>query len=307
MPLADLLQTIDRLKAEIDALRPLPTETEQRILQKFRLDWNYHSNAMEGNSLTQGETETFLMEGLTAKGKPLKDHLDIKGHNTAINFLLEFVRHPESPLTEAGLRELHRILLVEPYQVPAETAEGLPTRKTIAVGEYKTGPNNVRTPTGEIHFYATPEETPAKMGDLMRWYREESQKGELHPVIIAAVFHHRFTAIHPFDDGNGRMSRLLMNLILMQRGHPAVVLKTQNRNEYLFALRATDQGNNESFVLLVADNLHLSLEFYLSGAQGKSLDEPDDIDKQVSLLKQELRHIEKPATLGSVHSTFAAL
>ena len=297
MQLPELLQTIDQLKAEIDALRPLPPETEQRILQKFRLDWNYHSNAMEGNSLTQGETEIFLLEGLTAKGKPLKDHLDIKGHNTAIDFLLDFVRHPDALLTEADLRELHRILLVEPYRVPAETPEGLPTTKSIAIGEYKTGPNNVRTPTGEIHFYATQEETPARMGDLMRWYREESAQGDLHPVVIAAIFHHRFTDIHPFDDGNGRMSRLLMNLILMQRGYPPVVLRTQNRNEYLFALRSADQGDTEEFVSLIANNLVRSLELYLKGARGESLEEPDDIDKQVTLLKQELSHVEKPAPL----------
>ena len=81
-------------------------------------------------------------------------------------------------------------------------------------------PNHVKTPTGEIHYYATPEETPAKMEELMNWLRGHQEKHDLHPIIVAAIFHHRFVSIHPFDDGNGRMSRLLMNLLLLQDGYP---------------------------------------------------------------------------------------
>lgn len=257
---------IDALRAEIDTLRPLPSDVEARILQKFRLWWTYHSNAIEGNTLTQGETETFLMQGLTAKGKPLKDHLDLRGHHEAINYLLEFVRRREV-LTEAVIRELHRIMLGEPYDVPAETPDGQRVRKRIRLGEYKTEPNHVRTPTGEVHFYARPEETPARMGDLMRWYRGATS--HLHPVEIAARFHHEFTAIHPFDDGNGRMSRLLMNLILMQAGHPPVVIRLADRNAYLFALQKADQGEMDEFIAFIADRLAEALELYLRGARGE--------------------------------------
>ncbi|MBV9658206.1 MAG: Fic family protein, partial [Verrucomicrobia bacterium] len=107
-----LLQRVDSAKAQLDSMRPLDREREARVMQKFRLWWTYHSNAIEGNSLTQGETEMFLMEGLTAKGKPLKDHLDLRGHSNAINYLLGFIRDKEV-LTEAAIRELHKILLVE--------------------------------------------------------------------------------------------------------------------------------------------------------------------------------------------------
>src|SRR3954469_5626107 len=93
--LSALLARVDSLKTELDALRPLARELEERVLQKFRLWWTYHSNAIEGNKLTQGETEMFLMEGLTAKGKPLKDHLDLRGHSNAINYLLAFIREKE--------------------------------------------------------------------------------------------------------------------------------------------------------------------------------------------------------------------
>ena len=209
-----ILQEIEDLRQEINQLRPLPQETEQRILQKLRLEWNYHSNAIEGNTLTYGETVAFLMHGLTAKGKPLKDHLDIRGHNEAINFLLGLVKD-ERPLTEADIRNLHKMVLVEPYTIKTETPSGLPSEKTTRLGEYKQDPNHVKTKTGEIHYYATPEETPAKMGDLMQWYQQARQENQLHPIVIASLFHHEFVAIHPFDDGNGRMGRLLMNLILM--------------------------------------------------------------------------------------------
>ena len=109
--LSELYARIDTAKAELDALRPLDREREERVMQKFRLWWTYHSNAIEGNKLTQGETEIFLMEGLTAKGKPFKDHLDLRGHNDAINFLLSLVKDNQ-PITESDIRGLHRILLV---------------------------------------------------------------------------------------------------------------------------------------------------------------------------------------------------
>ena len=123
----------------------------------------------------------------------------------------------------------------------------------MALGEYKKQANHVRTPTGEIHYYATPEETPAKMGDLLRWYRDEEAKGVTHPVEIAARFHHCFTAIHPFDDGNGRMSRLLMNLILMQKQYPPVVIRIGERDLYLGSLRRADVDEHEDVVLAVLE------------------------------------------------------
>src|ERR1700744_2866698 len=203
---AEILQEVDALKKQVDDMRPLPDDVEGRVMQKLRLDWNYHSNAIEGNRLSYGETVAFLMEGITAKGKPLKDHLDIRGHNEAINFLLSIVKDSRT-LSEADIRNLHQMILVEPYDTEATTPEGLKTTKRITLGEYKTSPNHVKTATGEIHYYATPEETPAKMQELMEWYIEASSNKNIHPVVLAALFHHKFVEIHPFDDGNGRLSR----------------------------------------------------------------------------------------------------
>ena len=285
--LDDLLRQVDRRKAEVDALSPFTTEQEGRMMQKFRLDWNYHSNAIEGNSLTYGETIAFLMEGLTAKGKPFKDHLDIKGHNEGIDFLIHLIKNREQ-LSEKIIRELHQMILVEPYSNPAQTPDGQRVEKRVTLGAYKTLPNHVETPTGEIHYYATPEETPAKMTDLVDWLREHQQKNDLHPLVLAATFHHRFVAIHPFDDGNGRMSRLLMNLLLMQYGYPPVVIKQQNRQAYYYALRQADAGELGTFIEYIGENLLHSLDIQLKGARGESLEEPDDLDKEIALLKGSL-------------------
>jgi len=283
----DIIKDVEALKNQVDALRPLPADVEGKVMQKLRLDWNYHSNAIEGNRLNYGETVAFLMEGITAKGKPLKDHLDIRGHNDAINFLLEIVKDTRS-ITEADIRALHKMILVEPYDSPATTADGLPTTKRIALGEYKTSPNHVKTSTGEIHYYASPEETPVRMHDLMDWY-VEFDRYDISPIIIAALFHHKFVEIHPFDDGNGRLSRILMNLILMQSGYPPVVVKTDDRKNYYSLLSRADVGDTWPFVEYVAELMQSSLQLYLKAARGEDIDEKDDIDKEIALFKIDLK------------------
>ncbi len=287
MELNELLERIDQLKAEIDALRPIDAAQERRIMQKFRLDWTFHSNAIEGNKLTYGETKAFLLHGITAQGKPFRDYLDIKGHHAAIDFLLAFIRQ-EEPLTEADVRELHKVILVEPYQIDARTSDDHPTKRTIQPGQYKTMPNHVETSTGEIHYYATPEETPAKMADLMAWYRREMDKGELHPLILAAAFHYQFVVIHPFDDGNGRMARLLMNLIFMQAGYPPVIIRTEDKNSYLLALEQADTGDLEPFIVHIGNELLNSLDLFLRGAKGEDIEERGDLDKKLALLEKKL-------------------
>ncbi|MCB0063416.1 MAG: Fic family protein [Caldilineaceae bacterium] len=292
MEISNILQQIDNLKSEIDALRPIDREQELRILQKFRLDWNYHSNALEGNTLTYSETRAFLLHGVTAQGKPFRDYLDMKGHQAALEQLEEIVRQKQ-PLTEADIRELHKILLVEAYEMPAVTLNGIPTTRRVAIGQYKTVSNSVRTSTGAIHFYATPEETPARMGDLMAWYRRMWETRELHPLLIAAMFHFRFVEIHPFDDGNGRMARLLMNLILMQAGYVPVIINTNTKGEYLLALEAADAGELEPVLLLIGKNLVQSLELFLRGARGEPIDQSTDLDRKLAELQARVNNAGK--------------
>ena len=288
----DSLIKAHALKEELDSLRPINPEQELKIMQKFRLDWNYHSNNLEGNSLTYGETKALILFNITAQGKPLKDHFEITGHNEAILWVEEVVKN-ERPLTQNFIRELHQLILKEPYQVDAITPDGKPTKKTVHVGKYKTTPNHVKTVTGEIFRFATVEETPALMTDLIDWYNEKKAEENVDPVLLAAEFHYKFIRIHPFDDGNGRTARILMNFILMQYGHPPVIIKTEDKENYFFVLQQADAGILEPFVDYIATNLNRSLEIMTKGAKGESIEEPDDIDKEISLLDVKLRNAGK--------------
>jgi Fic family protein len=275
------------LKNQLDKLRPIDKEQEGRIMQKFRLDWNYHSNHLEGNSLTYGETKALILFGVTAQGKPLQDHFEITGHNEAINWVIDVVKG-DYPLNENFIRELHTLLLKESYEVDAITPDGKPTKKLINVGRYKTSPNHVKTKTGEIFYFATPEETPSKMTDLINWYREKSEQKDVNPIFLAAEFHYKFIRIHPFDDGNGRTARILMNFILMKFDYPPVIIKTENKASYFAALQLADSGNIEAFIEYIAQNLIRSLEIMIAGAKGESIEEEDDLDKEIALLEQKL-------------------
>ena len=150
------IASIDRIKAELDEFRPIPQDVVSRVSQRLRLETNYHSNAIEGNSLTLAETRSLILHGLTAHGKPMRDHLDIEGHDAAVKAIEEAVRNRDA-LNGPFIRNLHRILLKEPYEADAVDTDGRQVKRTIAVGDYKKTPNNVRTTTGEIyHFGVTP-------------------------------------------------------------------------------------------------------------------------------------------------------
>ncbi len=303
----DVLATAGQLKNELDALRPLNAEAEARIMQKFRLDWNYHSNNLEGNSLTYGETKALILFGITAQGKPLKDHFEITGHNEAINWILEIVKD-ETPLTEKFIRELHTLLLKESSYKEAQTPNGKPTRRKIEVGKYKTQPNHVNTVTGETFYFAMPEETPAKMRELIDWFRNEKEKPDVNPIILAALFHYRFIRIHPFDDGNGRVARILMNFILMQFGYPPVIIKTEDKENYFAVLRLADADELQPFIEYITQSLIRSLEIMIRGAKGESIEEPNDLDKQLSLfeasLTEKYKKVERVKTKESFQEAF---
>ena len=281
------------LKAELDLLRPIKNEDELRIMQKFRLDWNFHSNNIEGNSLTYGETKALILFGITAQGKPLKDHFEVTGHDEAVKWILDIVKE-DRPLNENFIRELHKLILKEPYFVDAITPDGQPTQKKINISEYKTSPNHVKTKTGEIFRFATPQETPIQMAQLIDWYRAENQKPKPSPILLASQFHYKFIRIHPFDDGNGRTVRILMNFILLKFGYPPVIIKTEDKASYFSALQQADAGNLTSFVEYIAKNLNESLEIMIKGAKGESITDDDDIDKKVALLERKLQNIGNP-------------
>ncbi len=287
MPYKDNLQKANALKRELDKYRPLTPEMENRNMRKFRLDWNYHSSKIEGNTLTYGETKALILFGHTAQAKPLKDHLEMSGHDEAIKYIEEVIKQ-KRPLTEILIRELHKLILKEPYKVEAITPDGKSTKKRMLIGQYKTSPNHVKTATGEIFYFATPEETPAKMEVLLQWYNAEINKKDMDIILLATEFHYRFIRIHPFDDGNGRVARLLMNFILMQKAYPPVIIKTEDKANYYNALQQADAGNIEYFFNYICEREIDSLELMLSGARGEEIEDEDDLDKKLQLLKGRL-------------------
>ena len=123
------------------------------------------------------------------------------------------------------------------------------------------------------------------MTDLMVWVNQAKATPDIHPLMVAVLFHHEFTAIHPFDDGNGRMARLLSNLILIQSGYPPVVIKQENKNEYYSVLSQADAGSLVPVVDYFGELLVHSLEVYLRGAKGENIEEAGDIDKEITLFK----------------------
>ena len=283
-----IIEEIDRLKRELDKLRPLPSDVVGRIKQKLRLDLNYHSNAIEGNSLTLGETKSLILHGLTARGKPMRDHLDIEGHNDAVKAIEDSVKTDEA-LNEAFIRNLHRVLLKEPYENDAITPEGHPTKRLISIGDYKTQPNNVRTSTGEIYYFTPPEQVKPTMSDLIDWYRKNENEGE-HPIVIAATFHYRFVRIHPFDDGNGRMARLLMNMILIRHGYTIAIISREERDRYIQTLEQADKSEDlAEFITYVAHCCEYALNLHMKAARGEDIEDVEDIDKEIALFKRSLQ------------------
>lgn len=283
----DEIKSIDEQKKSIDSRRPFSKELENKIFQKLKLDWNYNSNAIEGNQLSYGETVAFLNFGLTAKGKPFKDHLDIKGHNEAISFMLQLIKE-ERPLSESDIKDLHKIILVEPYFSKTISPQGVAFEKEIKIGQYKTSPNHVKTVSGDIHYYTNPEEVAFEMNKLLEWYREAEEEN-LHPVVMSTIFHHKFTSIHPFDDGNGRLARILSNFILLKHKYPVIVIKNRDKVQYYAALNIADNGVYEDLIKLFAENVGHSFDIIQKAINGENINEPDDLDKEIELFTKEMR------------------
>jgi len=224
----DSLKKIDFLKNEIDKLLPISDENKKKLAKKLRLEFNYNSNHLEGNTLTYGQTELLLLYDKVSGNVKLSDVEEMKAHDIALSMIEDIAKDKERPLTEAFIKELNKLILVRPFWKEAITSDGTPTRKKIEIGRYKSMPNRVRLRSGEIHEHASPEETPAKMNELIEWYRHNENL--MHPVQLAIEFHYKFVCIHPFDDGNGRVARLIMNYILLKNSFPPIIIKSNDKS-----------------------------------------------------------------------------
>lgn len=223
---------LDSLKATLDQHRPLDPAIVRNLREDLIVRWTYHSNAIEGNTLTLQETKVAL-EGITIGGKSIREHLEAVNHKNAILLLEELVKKNE-PLTEWTIKSLHQLIL-----------KGIDDDNA---GRYRTV--NVRI-SGAGHLPPDQMVVPELMEKFIKWYHDEAQA--LHPVERAARVHSDFVKIHPFVDGNGRTSRLLMNLELMKAGYPPAVLPVELRLAYYTFLDSDHvHGDKEPFVDMIA-------------------------------------------------------
>jgi Fic family protein len=242
---SDTSKRIDAKLLTLNRLRPLSAAAVKKLREQLAIEMAYNSNAIEGNSLTLKETFLVISEGVTIKNKPLKDHLEAKDHFEALEFLADLVAHDtRSTMSEHLIRTIHQLVV-----------RG--TEREWA-GRYR---NSAVVIAGAKHRPPDALAIPEKMAELIRWYQRS--QGSLHPVEAAALLHHKFVHIHPFFDGNGRTSRLLMNVVLMRRGYPLAVVLKNDRKKYYAALDQADAGDAAAFVRLMAQSVERSLDIYL--------------------------------------------
>ena len=290
MSLKELLKHIDELQTQIQAHGKLDNEVLKRINYKFRLDWNYNSNVMEGNSLTKMETRSVMINNITLEGKPLKDVLEMRGHDEVITNILK-IGKGELNLSEKRLLEIHKGIM---YEDDPEKKKG--------IGIWKTDNNYLYNYKNERVDFTPHTEVKEKMHELINWLNTQKEKiaakdkKALHPVVLAFEFHLRYIGIHPFYDGNGRTSRILTNLILIAYGYPPIIVKLEEKNKYYQYLADIQSygGAPDLFYEFMGGLLVRSQQIVLDAIDGKDIDEPDDLYKEITLWSQEMEGIPDP-------------
>jgi Fic family protein len=247
-PLNQILSEIDQLKVELSNKRPLPKEALNKIQKALDIEYTYESNRIEGNSLTLQETALVVNEGVTIGEKPVKEHLEAINHAEAISYIKDIAKD-KIDIDERLIKDIHALIL---HAIDRDNA-----------GRYRTVPVMI---SGSSHMPPQPYLIQPQMEAFIRTYNKMAGNNE-HPVVIAAYLHDELAKIHPFIDGNGRTSRLLMNLYLLSKGYVIANLKGDNRSKrkYYEALEKSHIQNNPlDFYMLVAENEKDSLIRYLS-------------------------------------------
>ena len=238
----DYFDKVDNLKKELDSKRPLSKETLKSLKESINLEWTYNSNGIEGNTLTLRETQ-IVLEGITVGGKSIKEHLEAINHEQAILYLDDLVK-TENPINEWNIKSIHQLIL-----------KGIDNDNA---GQYRKENVIIK---GAVHIPPDYLQLPELMEKLIINYNTWNK---YHPIIKAAILHGELVKIHPFVDGNGRTSRLLMNLDLMNSGYLPVIIKKESRLKYYEALdKAHTTGNYADFVKLVTELEMEMLKKYL--------------------------------------------
>ena len=261
----ELNETFKRLlekKESIKANRPLPGIALQKIKDALSVEWTYNSNSIEGNSMTLQETYLVLNDGMTVKGKPLREHFEINNHHKALHFLYQIVQEKKQ-LNADIILDIHRFML--------NNIEDLYAGRFRNGGVRIQGANFV--PPKALQVYDL-------LDDLVNFI----QKNPLHLNVIelATIFHHKFVWIHPFFDGNGRTVRLAMNLILLNAGFPPAIILKNDRKKYYSALNMANKGNYAKLMLLMCQALERSLNIYLN-----AMPDSDDSYTEISNIANE--------------------
>ncbi len=243
-----LLAAIAEKREALDRLRPLGAHALRALDRLFDLELTWSSNAIEGNTLTAAETQLVVEKGITIAGKPLRDHLEALDHFDALRWVREVAAQPARVIAEADLRDLHRLVMQR-------------SQPEIA-GRYADQGRFVLTDAGR-HGFPPPALVPGLMGDFAAWLAAAPAAPMVAPM-VAIEAHRRLVDIHPFNDGNGRTARLLMNLLLLRGGWPPVAVRPQHRPDYVAALQAHQAGGgSETFDALLLRRLDATLAEYL--------------------------------------------
>jgi len=236
-----LLKRVEEKKKRLDSLRPLPKDALKKLLEDIRLRHTYHSDAIEGNTLTLQETKLVLEEGITIGGKPLKDHIEARNDAEAFDLMIGLVR-AKKDISQENIQQIHEYVTKGTLQNP---------------GQYRTG--NVAITGAD-----TKPPSYLKVIPLMDSYIKNIKELKIHPLKKAAFIHHELVRIHPFWDGNGRVARLLTNFYLMRKGYPIIVVKKEDRKKYYQTLNKADHGDLSDFAVFIVRAVHESLQYYLS-------------------------------------------
>lgn len=238
------IQRIEEKKKLLDDKRPLAQVALERLREAINVEWTYNSNSIEGNTLTLNETRIVLEDGMTVKGKSMREHFEVTNHHDAIAHLEKLVIS-DSPILEQEILHLHSLVML---RIEKDFAGRLRNAGVRIVGANFTPPNALKVPDllSELIDFVNANE----MG--------------LSPIVLASVFHHRFVWIHPFFDGNGRAVRLVMNLLLMRKGYPPAIILKNDRKKYYDALNKANGGSYAKLVLLMVQAMERSLDIYLS-------------------------------------------
>lgn len=287
MKLNKLLEQIDKNQKTIANYGTFDEAILKKINYKIRLDWNYYSNRMEGGTLTKAETRSVMVGNLEVAGKPFKDVAEMNGHDKAVLEVLKMSKG-ELRISEKRIRELHKTIMHE--DEPEKAAQ---------IGIWKIEPNEIINYKNEKIEFTSPENVANEVHEILNktnaeldsFFRNKSKK---HAVVLAAQFHIDFVSIHPFYDGNGRMSRILTNILLMSCGLPAIVIKDEHKQAY-YRLLADIQaygGKEDLFYEFLAERVLETQKLILDALDGKEIDEPNDLDKKLALLESELNAID---------------